>query len=134
MIHLLLCDADLVEEGGVVSTGAIQALEADRMSPSGDGERGRGVALVRRTRWCERAHHDAVDQHVKVLPGRLVVATLGSLEGEHVAAGCPTGDTLAEGAGCLEDGDLDPLGCGGITSGEAAVVAGDARVAGEGPG
>ena len=37
------------------------------MSPGGDGERGRGVALVRRTRGCEGAHDDAVDQHAKVL-------------------------------------------------------------------
>ena len=122
-----------VNEGGVVSTGTVQSLECDRMSPgSGDGERDSGVALVGRTRWCEGAHDAAVDQHVKVF-GSPVVAALGGVEGEHVGPGCQAGDTLAERAGLLEEGDLGPLGCVGIARGEAAVVAGDARAAGEDP-
>ena len=40
------CRGDLVDEGGVVSTGPVQSLEFDRVRPGGDGERGGGVALV----------------------------------------------------------------------------------------
>ena len=83
------------------------------MSPGGDGERGGGVALVRRARGCEGAHDVAVDQHLEVLLGRLEVAALGGVEGEHVGAGCPAGDTLAERAGSLEEGDLEPPGVRG---------------------
>ena len=60
---------NLVQKGGVVSTGTVQSLECDRVSPGGDGERGGRVALVRRTRWREGAHDLAVDQHAKVLLG-----------------------------------------------------------------
>ena len=62
---------DLVDEGGVVAAGTVQSLEGDRVRPGGDGERGSGVALVRRARWCEGADDGAVDQHVEVLLGRL---------------------------------------------------------------
>ena len=104
------------------------------MRPGGDGERGGGVALVRRARGCEGAHHRAVDQHLEVLLRRLVVAALGGVEGEHVGAGGPAADALAERAGLLEEGDLEPLGGRWVARGEAAVVAGDAGAAGEGPG
>ena len=43
-------DGDGVDEGGVVAAGGVQALERDRVRPGGDGERGGGVALVRRAR------------------------------------------------------------------------------------
>ena len=62
------------------------------MRPGRDGERGGGVALVRRARGREGAHHGAVDQHLEVLLRRLVVAALGGVEGEHVGAGGPAGD------------------------------------------
>ena len=39
-----LHDGDGVDECGIVTAGAVQALEHDRMSPGGDGERDSGVA------------------------------------------------------------------------------------------
>jgi hypothetical protein len=42
-------DDELVQERSIVSPGAVQTLEGNRMSPRGDGEHSRGVAVVSRT-------------------------------------------------------------------------------------
>ena len=104
----------LIDEGGVVAAGAVQALERDRVRPGGDGERGGGSKSGTTCPRGEGADHDAVDQHLEVLLGRLVVAALGGVEGEHVGAGGPAGDGLAERAGPLEEGDLCALGAAGL--------------------
>ena len=102
----MLAGADVVDEGGVVTAGGVQALERNRVRPGRDGERGGDVALVRRARRREGPHHGAVDQHLEILLRRLEVAALGGVEGDHVGAGRPAGDGLAERAGLLEEGDL----------------------------
>ena len=112
----------------------VQALERDRVSPGGDGERGGGVALVRRARGGEGAHRDPVDQDLEVLHARPGVAALGGVEGQYVGARGPAADGLAERAGPLEEGDLHALRRRRVARGEAAVVARDAGAAGEGPG
>ena len=71
---------------------------------------------------------------LKSWPRRLVVAPLGGVEGQHVGAGGPAGDGLADRAGGLEEGDLRALRRRRVARGEAAVVARDAGAAGEGPG
>src|SRR5947208_1219794 len=76
----LSCDDDGVYKRRVVSPGAIQGLEGDRVRPSPNGEHGRRVRLVRRPRGSELAHHDAVNQHLEVLL-RHLFATLGGAEG-----------------------------------------------------
>ena len=43
-----------------------------------------------------------------------MVAPLGGVEGEHVGAGRPAGDGLADRAGVLEEGHLAPWGAGGL--------------------
>ena len=100
-----------------------KSLERDRVRPGRDGEHGGGVALVRGPGGGEGADDDAVDQHPEVLPRRLVVAPLGGVEGQHVGAGGPAGDGLAERAGALEEGDLRALGGRRVARGEAAGLA-----------
>src|SRR5271157_3465948 len=62
------------------------------------------------------------------------VTALGGVKGEHVRAGGPSGDALAERAGSLNEGDLCSLGGWRVARGEAAVVGGNAGTSGEGPG
>src|SRR5262249_35860903 len=131
-------DADLIDEGGVVAAGAVQALEGDRVRPGGDRERGGAVALVRRARRRDGPAPGAGDQDREVLPRRLEVGPLRRVEADRVAAGGPAGDGLADRAVALEEGDLGPLGGARVARGEAAAVGRDAaavaRGTGEGPG
>ena len=92
-----LHDGDLINEGGVVAAGGVQPLERDRVRPGGDGERGR---------WSSDWYD--VPEGVKVpttMPSTRTwkscrdawpVAPLGRGEGQHVGAGGPAGDGLAE--------------------------------------
>ena len=57
---------------------------------------------------------------------RLVVAALGREEGDRVGAGGQPATAWLNGAGALEEGDLGPLGGGGVAGGEAAAVGRDA--------
>ena len=82
----------------------------------------------------EGADDDAVDQDREVLLRRLVVAALRRGEGDRVGAGGQPATAWLNGAGRLEEGDLRPLGGGGVAGGEAAAVGRDAGAAGEGPG
>ena len=63
-----------------------------------------------------------VDQHLEVLPARLVVATLSGSEADLIGAGRPAADHLAEAAIPLEEGDLAALGGVEVARGEAAAV------------
>ena len=92
-------DGDLVDEGGVVPAGAVQALEGDRVRPGGDGERGGRVVPVGRARGRERADDHPVDQDARSPAATPAVGPLGGVEAQHVGAGGPAGDGLAERAG-----------------------------------
>ena len=72
---------DLIDEGGVVAPGAVQSLEGDRVRPGGDVEHRCGEALIRSTGGGEGSDHDAVYQHLEVLPAGSVVTALGGVEG-----------------------------------------------------
>ena len=74
-----LGQADVVDEGGVVAAGAVQALEGDRVRSGSDREGG-GQAGVAGARGREGAHRHAVDQHPEVLARGLEVAPLGGLK------------------------------------------------------
>src|SRR5439155_1443857 len=90
--------------------------------------------LKRRAGGGEGTDHDAVDQHVEALPGRLVPAALSGVEGQDVGAGRPVADGLAERAGPLEEGDLRTLGSRRVARGEVAIVSRDDGRARESPG
>src|SRR5438046_2372424 len=102
--RVLRLQSDIIDQGGVVAPGAIQALEGDRVRPGGDVEHGGGEALVRSARGGEGADHDTVNQHPEVLSGRPVVAALGGVEGQDVAAGRPVAHGPAEMTGDSAEG------------------------------
>ena len=104
------------------------------MRPGGDGERGGGVALVRRAGGCESADDRAVDQHLEVLLGCLDVCPLGGVEGEHVSSRSAQPVTLWLNEPVPWRKATWTPGVRGVARGETAVVGGDTGAAGEGPG
>ena len=91
---------DVVDEGGVVATGAVQPLERDRVRPRGHRERGGREAGVASGRGLEGADDRAVDQDPEVLTSARLVGDADRLaerpgliqDAEHVVGDVGAGD------------------------------------------
>ena len=126
-------DAALIEEGGVVLPGGIDADEGDGVAAGRHVERGGCVGGVAGAGGGEGVHHRAVHLHLDLLVAGAEVAPLGGADADLVGAGRREIHHLADRAGLLEEGDLAALWGVGVAAGEAAAVARQAGRAAEAP-
>ena len=126
-------DADLIEQGGVVGPGGIDADEGDGVAAGRHLERGGRVGGVAGAGRGENVHHRAVHLHLDLLVAGAVVAPLGGADADLVGTGHREIHHLADRASLLEEGDLAALRGAGVAAGEAAAVARHAGPAAEAP-
>src|SRR5208337_2527883 len=126
-------DTGLVEQGGIVLLGGIDADEGDGVAAGRHVERGGCVGGVAGAGGGDGARHRAVHQHLDLLVADAFVAPLGGADADQVGAGRREIHHLADRAGRLEEGDLATLWGVGVAGGEAAAVARQAGRAAEAP-